>query len=328
MPMGSPDLRRNLTAVLTFLSTSPWFPEGHRKPAAAHGPIELLAVCGNWYDVPHKAQALASAISANPDAEILLTGGRDERLTSPKAVEMGGEPLELRAALHERHGVPLRRISLWTGSRVTNHNLLSMLGYAKQLRSWHRRRVRLRIFEEAFLVRREAASLHALLAADPEARGALSGVAFQPVGPTTFGALAASHGQRADVALALLLGEVDRLERYSTRGKQLVLPTDAPLAAQHGSQHLVELARSLALLRARPRTAALLASGAVLYSTPARGHGRATPRSTPPPRLRHAAAESRGAARAVRRSDTARRGRRPQLGIITLESIFLRTDLA
>ena len=45
-----------------------------------------------------------------------------------------GEPLLLQRTLASRYGLAPRRMALWTGSRVTNHNLQAMLAYARQVR--------------------------------------------------------------------------------------------------------------------------------------------------------------------------------------------------
>ena len=103
---------------------------------------------------------------------------------------------------------------------MTTHNLRAALLYAKQRRefggaSLPGKGLIITLVEEGFLVRREAATLHALLAADADAREAVGGVRYDPVGACSFEDLVDAHGGAAHVALALLLGELDRLKRYS-----------------------------------------------------------------------------------------------------------------
>lgn len=177
----------------------------------------VAAVSGNWYDVPHKANVLAGIVRVQPEVTLLLTGGRDERLTLPSATALGGEPLSLQQELHERHRIPRARMVLYTGSRITNHNLLAMLFYAKQTLAFERRALVLEVVEEGFLMRRAAAAMHALLERDPTARRALASVRFRSAGAVSFDDLVAVHGGHVDVALALVLGELRRLKLYSRR---------------------------------------------------------------------------------------------------------------
>jgi hypothetical protein len=263
-----------LDSLITFLaSPQPFFdsPQSARRrrlfsedhhAGAEHQSV--LAVCGNWYDVPHKAAELARAAKRRPHATFLLTGGRAERLTPPEALEVGGEPLLLQSVLHTQYLVEPRRMVVYTGSRITNHNLRAMLMYASSTHSFEKKQVALMIFEEAFLVRREAAALHALLK-HPDVRAstrALASVSIKAVGPHTFQGLVETHGGRADLALALVLGEVTRLRAYSrntTGGDSLVLD---PRAAQLDG----ELAPAVERLMERHR--AMLASGKALLSDP------------------------------------------------------------
>ena len=200
---------RALDKLLGFLSDpAPYFQQGNATDNA-----QLVAVCGNWYDLPHKAHVLARTPKTT---ELLLAGGRAERLTSADAERVGGEPLLLQRRLVEKYGVDVRRTIVWSGSRVTNHNLLAALAYAKQVRDFSQRRTDTTFVEERFLVRREAASLAHLLGADAAARDAVASVRFHGVGARSFAALTRLHRGRHDIALALLLGEFDRLERYAT----------------------------------------------------------------------------------------------------------------
>jgi hypothetical protein len=222
-----------LDSAMQFLASPlPWFQDTPQIPAGFDA--EVLAVCGNWYDVSHKASALARVAHRRSSATLLLTGGRDERLTPPEAVELGGEPLALREALKLK-GVDFKRMVLYTGSRITNHNLRAILLYASSCYAFEQRSIRLQLFEEAFLVRREAAALHVLLRSDPAAARALSSVNFRPVGARTFSALVATHGGLESIALALVHGEVTRLHRYASpagnatggRSEALILPAEA-----------------------------------------------------------------------------------------------------
>mmetsp|Transcript_39664 Transcript_39664/g.118457 ORF Transcript_39664/g.118457 Transcript_39664/m.118457 type:complete len:213 (-) Transcript_39664:75-713(-) len=174
---------RTLDDVLSLLrSPQPWFasvPAGRLCAACPKrsphlSPPDLLAVSGNWYDVLHKAPVLARLAAAAPSADLFLSGGRRERLTSAEAAAEGGEPLLLGRTLAVL-GVARSRLVVWSGSRVTNHNLRALLHYAKQRREFEPAAPPLRValVEEGFLVRREAASLARLLAEDDAAQRAL-----------------------------------------------------------------------------------------------------------------------------------------------------------
>ena len=104
---------QSLDALLTVLTSPlPYFdlaPRVQRKNSRP-GLLEIFAVCGNWYDVPHKASVMASAAKQRPSATLLLTGGRAERLTPPEAVKQGGEPLLLQNHLHQQLHTLLGRL--------------------------------------------------------------------------------------------------------------------------------------------------------------------------------------------------------------------------
>eukprot|EP00418_Pyrodinium_bahamense_P048915 CAMPEP_0179168712 /NCGR_PEP_ID=MMETSP0796-20121207/83000_1 /TAXON_ID=73915 /ORGANISM="Pyrodinium bahamense, Strain pbaha01" /LENGTH=260 /DNA_ID=CAMNT_0020871489 /DNA_START=41 /DNA_END=820 /DNA_ORIENTATION=- len=225
-----------LDELMAFLRRAdPWFEFGEATaqdpwPMAAEGERALLAVCGNWYDLPHKASELARAAAREASAELLLTGwGREERLTSREAAALGGEPLLLQRALCRQFGLRPGRAVVYNGSRVTNHNLSLILHYAKQVHEFTGSATRLTIVEEGFLVRREAAGLASQLREDSAAAAVLAGVRFAAVGPRTFEGLVEAHNGRQDVALALVLGEHSRLRRYQTPG--------CATTAMHGLVH-------------------------------------------------------------------------------------------
>lgn len=172
--MASPEFStaewRTLDDVLSLLrSPQPWFasvPAGRLCAACPKrsphlSPPDLLAVSGNWYDVLHKAPVLARLAAAAPSADLFLAGGRRERLTSAEAAAEGGEPLLLGRTLAVL-GVARSRLVVWSGSRVTNHNLRALLHYAKQRREFEPAAPPLRValVEEGFLVRREAGEGH------------------------------------------------------------------------------------------------------------------------------------------------------------------------
>ena len=265
-----------LDALMTWLSLPPFFDTTTSHTSARqrrlltreHAIIDqrIFAVAGNWYDIPHKASELSRAARRRPACTLLLTGGRAERLTPPEAVRLGGEPMQLQSVLHNQYGVEPRRMVVYSGSRITNDNLRAMLMYASTTYSFDKKSLGLTIFEEAFLVRREAAALHALMkhpSASASAR-ALASVSIRAVGPRTFRGLVETHGGRADVALALVLGEVVRLRAYSrnsTDGDALVLDSRAA--------HL-EAGLAPALERLSERHRALLASGRALLADPAK----------------------------------------------------------
>ena len=276
------------TLLFTLGSAQPWFsrtPRNYLRLAVTVPPHQLvLATSGNWYD-GHKAELLSVLARTVPTSELLLTGGactepwnqdyrrsdallharrhwpprcslvaheawagRAERLTSAAAALVGGESLLLQQRLREMN-VPSRQMVLWTGSRVTSHNLHMILGptrvlnqpepaprfsladaschfaraaYAKQRSEFSggRSAVHLWIVEEFLLVRRMAAGLHSLFAVDAEARAAVTSVRFLAVGPRQFNGLVTLHGGRAEVALALVMGEYRRLQAYSRPGNE------------------------------------------------------------------------------------------------------------
>ena len=244
----SPDDTRVLDDLIRFLATSaPFFQSGigsSNFPPCDIPCLRVATVSGNWYDLAHKASSLADLLhapsaSTSNDVILLLTGGRAERLTLPDATVVGGEPLLLQEYMHKAFGVAKARMVLYSGSRITNHNLMAMLHFAKQTLAFERRKVALEVVEEAFLVRRAAAAMRSILDADPEAKKALSSVRFRPAGPLTFDELVAVHGGHADVAFALVLGEVRRLRLYSSHAKgrsgggssvdKLLLPAEASI---------------------------------------------------------------------------------------------------
>ena len=139
-----------LDRVLTVLSSpQPFFPSADWPRLAEDDRyISVVAVCGNWYDVPHKAKEVAAAARRLPGADILLTGGRKERLTPASAVELGGEPMLLQRELQEQYAVSPSRMVIWTGSRVTTHNLRTILHYTKQLMEFRRRPAQLLLARE------------------------------------------------------------------------------------------------------------------------------------------------------------------------------------
>ena len=214
---------RLLDMAMAFLSSpEPWFRSSSSFPIEASeggssGNRTVAAVCGNWYDVVHKAAPLLRLASNLSKMELVLTGGRKERLTSAEAAAVGGEPMLLQRHLVSL-GLPIERSVVWSGSRVTSHNLNAILLYVKQRHEFDRVRVHLIIVEEGFLVRREAATLAKTLEADPSAREAIDSIRFVPVGPRRFRGLMLAHQNRLDVALHLIAGEVRRLSQYSRAG--------------------------------------------------------------------------------------------------------------
>lgn len=253
--LGSDELEV-LDRLMAFLrSADPWFesvspeaPQGWK--CAGEGEVSVMAVCGNWYDLPHKAEVLAAAAAAQPDADILLCGGRAERLTPAAAVDVGGEPILLQRALWERHELHPRRVAVYTGSRVTNHNLRAMVHYAKQVHEFTGSAVRLHLVEEGFLVRRAAAALAKELR-DSEASRVVAHVSFVPVGAQSFEELRGLHGGSAGVALALVLGEWERLRQYASPGSQTT--------AVHGSVQRGAVVEASAVDSLDPSVAAAIA---------------------------------------------------------------------
>lgn len=240
----------------------------------------VLVVCGNWYDAVHKAAFLASAHAAT-HADILLTGGRDARFTSSLAVSLGGEPFLLQRELSRIHGLPLQRMIIYSGSQNTNDNIRAALHYAKQVsgsRQGGQVGVHLHFIEEAFLVRREAAGLAAMLATearrhaaesaesidgqwvlppDPTELPFVESVLFTAVGAKKFGELAALHGGQEHVAVALLWEELDRLwdedrikKGWIAEGATHTLTTELKNElTQLYKKHVAALQEGLAVLR-------------------------------------------------------------------------------
>jgi len=133
------------------------------------------------------------------------------------------------------------------------------------------------LIEEGFLVRREAGTLSRLL--ETEGNTSVAEVRFQPVGAKSFSSLVALHGGREDVAFALVMGELDRLARYSAAGNsttavhgtvqrmRAILPSDALNGLPHAVAAGVEalrvrlgdslLAKGKRILERMPREAML-----------------------------------------------------------------------
>ena len=282
---------RLLDKVMSFLATPVPLPVA--APIASHDETvqSVIAVSGNWYDVASKAPVIARIVQRRPRTTILLTGGRNERLTPPSAVELGGEPLLLQSELYQRYNVSRSSMVLYSGSRITNHNLQAMLMFAATAQRFERRAISLQILEEAFLVRRESAALAAMLLLDPTACRPLASLRIRPVGARRFEQLVAMHGGHSDVALALVVGEVLRLRQYSTPVNvtapgldNVVLSAEAarldPRLAGHFEQLLMThrsglLASGRALLANRAR---LFASGAAPGPTPISTENQERPR--------------------------------------------------
>ena len=113
----------------------------------------------------------------------------DEQTIVDRCLDMEGRIAQyekmismLQSQLHELHNVSRSRMVIYSGSRITNHNLRAMLMFASTTHAFERRAVNLQIVEEAFLVRREAAAFRALLNRDSAAASALDSVHIRPVG--------------------------------------------------------------------------------------------------------------------------------------------------
>jgi len=199
----------------------------------------VLVVCGNWYDlatdcctIEPKVKVIASAAHTLENAEVLLTGGRCERLTPKHAELVGGEPLLLQQALvRHPYSLPAERIALYSGSKVTNHNLWAAVHYAQQVHAFTRQEVRLHFVEEAYLVKREACGLAAILS---ELRDSsfIAGVQFTAVGAQSFEELQRLHKDQSFIALALLIGEYDRLQRYTQAGIDVATQTHGSVSTR------------------------------------------------------------------------------------------------
>eukprot|EP00930_Biecheleria_cincta_P072065 TRINITY_DN59504_c0_g1_i1.p1 TRINITY_DN59504_c0_g1~~TRINITY_DN59504_c0_g1_i1.p1 ORF type:complete len:320 (+),score=46.11 TRINITY_DN59504_c0_g1_i1:47-1006(+) len=259
-----------LDGLIAFLrGVSPPFELHSVDAAATDAPCEfhhddIIAVCGNWYDVLHKAPALAYLASEASHTDILLTGGRAERLTPASAEAVGGEPLLLQNVLTSQFGINPNRVILYTGSRVTNHNLRAMLHYAKQVQEFSQQRLRFNVIEEGFLLRRIAAGVAAQLADDSQASQAIADFRFFAVGPSSFEALVSVHRGCTAVALALVVGELDRLKRYSSAGmKTTATHGTVARGAVLGSEALRDIDPALleALEELRLRHSKLLEAG-------------------------------------------------------------------
>jgi hypothetical protein len=134
--------------------------------------FELIFACGNWYD-DRKAAMVHHLANAHLSAKILIAGGQAERLTTLRAEAAGGEPFEMLDVLQRRFNISNRRVIVWTGSRVTTHNLRILLHYVKQVYEFERRASVVTVVEEPYLVARVAATLSFLLRDDATANRAL-----------------------------------------------------------------------------------------------------------------------------------------------------------
>jgi len=237
------DEKKILDQLIGFLaSPEPWCSTCSNQMETWQDPREefwneavVLVSCGNWYDRIHKAAVLAAG-HEKLNADLLLTGGRDERFTSKTAYEFGREPLLLQQHLTTRRDVPPHRMITYSGSRNTKHNLMAALNYADQLvepigNGAGVQQVHLHIVEEAFLVRREAAYMAVLLQLDVPAGTSnrrfkdrtygdiVKTVRFTAVGPHCFEDLVNLHRGLEDVVFALLSEELGRLRNYSSAEK-------------------------------------------------------------------------------------------------------------
>ena len=308
MTLGPQDLRTLDGLMMLLRSPEPWFTAASRPLERLNGTLhDLIAVSGNWYDLPHKAGVLANEAHRRPTATVLLAGGRNERLTPPEAVRIGGEPMLLQKELRERFGIEAHRMVLWTGSRITNHNLRFALHYVSMIHGFDRfaQPVRLQLVEEGFLLRRVAAALRGILS--NESPSGLSSIHFLPCGPRSFSGLVmwhigaglsmshqslpfarcalpepsipssphdangptphaqvAAHGGHADLALALVLGEVERLISYAAPTSQLA--DNVRLPPPSINQSHPELVAAAATLRSRHHD--MLAAGAAKLASP------------------------------------------------------------
>lgn len=145
---------------------------------------------------------------------MLLCGGREERLTSQAAADLGGEPLLLQRCLTQKFQLEPRRIAIYSAAKVTNHNLWAMQHYARQVLEFTGNQVELLLVEEGFLIRRVAAALHTRLQEERVGGVCFRAVRFVAVGARTFRELVALHNDREDIALALVVGEYTRLQAY------------------------------------------------------------------------------------------------------------------
>merc|ERR1712187_1057890 len=74
--------------------------------------------------------------------------------------------------------------------------------------------------EEGYLVKREAAGFYKVLhdADDAAEKSAIAGARFTATGAQKFQDLLQLHGGRAEIVLALLFGELEKLEKYTSPG--------------------------------------------------------------------------------------------------------------
>eukprot|EP00242_Pyramimonas_sp_CCMP2087_P009583 CAMPEP_0198217796 /NCGR_PEP_ID=MMETSP1445-20131203/65854_1 /TAXON_ID=36898 /ORGANISM="Pyramimonas sp., Strain CCMP2087" /LENGTH=147 /DNA_ID=CAMNT_0043894607 /DNA_START=447 /DNA_END=887 /DNA_ORIENTATION=+ len=89
----------------------------------------VIFVSGNWYD-KHKVPEVVALTKRFPEAVVLLTGGVG-RLTDSRSRELGGESLHMREMLIAA-GVPSNRMVIYTGGRVTTHNLQLLAHFLKE----------------------------------------------------------------------------------------------------------------------------------------------------------------------------------------------------
>ncbi|EOD39963.1 hypothetical protein EMIHUDRAFT_108728 [Emiliania huxleyi CCMP1516] len=245
--MASPEFStaewRTLDDVLSLLrSPQPWFasvPAGRLCAACPKrsphlSPPDLLAVSGNWYDVLHKAPVLARLAAAAPSADLFLAGGRRERLTSAEAAAEGGEPLLLGRTLAVL-GVARSRLVVWSGSRVTNHNLRALLHYAKQRREFEPAAPPLRValVEEGFLRRSRGcwrrttrrSALSALVLGELDRPAVRHGALLPAEALDALGAPLRQATRALRERHAASLGEGRRILERAPRGEMLALAT-------------------------------------------------------------------------------------------------------
>jgi len=161
-----------------------------------------------------KAVEVLRLLSELTKSNAVLSGGRAERLTTVRSVALGGEPLELRELLIAE-GVSPTRLVLYTGSRVTTHNINLFRHYLNQILEFEPNKVfNLFLVEEAYLIRRIRAT--ALAAFDALfCSGRIERLEFVPSGAPGVDEMIALHQNHKPLIAAFLVGEIERLFAYS-----------------------------------------------------------------------------------------------------------------
>jgi len=179
---------------------------------------KVIFVSCNWYDCVGKAGAVAQILS---DAAWCYAAGAVGRLTTPRAVELGGESIEFRENLIGR-GVADLDSKLYIDPNTacyTRANIESFLTHLLEVSSKDPSEAvyEVIVVEESFLVRRLQATIESMLGKQPFTNliGKIASLTMQPV-PRTLEQLFALHSS-PEVVSFMMTDEVRRLDEYAVR---------------------------------------------------------------------------------------------------------------